>query len=494
MEYIPYKLSQLAIEIRNTHRSISDTNFKVYFKDNRLKRLIHSIAECPEDKLNSIIYALSNSDVNDIINYIPRNTYNVELKNLFKLFEQRADINLAKTLYNSWQSYYNNAECNEYILNRSKGILRNLIINSYMTEGLLRKAIESGIELIIIPRICNDNRAGYGIDDKAKAYGIYNSSRLFQRLEHHFYLLCSRDEYIRSGERKLVEVIRQYNKDELRIFVINLINEVDTETLRKDFRILAIKLVEKTGKVNSRKLHSFFNIGYTRYLDYTLEITEKDKKLYKDWIIITSIYEAFGYSQRGKFWAKYIIQDIHSYYNGLTSIEFNNHYVIESLETVGSVYIIEKEKFESIKDIMCTSAQEAKSKLYKLRNNKNIERFTHRGNWEDRIDHYLKDRHICYEITARYGSYEGGKYVTAEDRRRKEERRKITYQVRLLVLKRDNYTCKVCGKTEADGVQFHIDHIKPISKGGNSSLDNLQTLCASCNLHKSAKWTDTSID
>ncbi len=31
----------------------------------------------------------------------------------------------------------------------------------------------------------------------------------------------------------------------------------------------------------------------------------------------------------------------------------------------------------------------------------------------------------------------------------------------------------------------HIDHIKPWSKGGETVLENLQTLCATCNLGKS---------
>ena len=34
-------------------------------------------------------------------------------------------------------------------------------------------------------------------------------------------------------------------------------------------------------------------------------------------------------------------------------------------------------------------------------------------------------------------------------------------------------------------VELHVDHIKPWSKGGETVLENLQTLCATCNLGKS---------
>ena len=58
------------------------------------------------------------------------------------------------------------------------------------------------------------------------------------------------------------------------------------------------------------------------------------------------------------------------------------------------------------------------------------------------------------------------------------------YNVRQYVLKRDNYSCRICGCKEA---KFHVHHIETRKAGGNAP-DNLITLCENCHekLHKGA--------
>lgn len=65
-----------------------------------------------------------------------------------------------------------------------------------------------------------------------------------------------------------------------------------------------------------------------------------------------------------------------------------------------------------------------------------------------------------------------------------EQRRLMTPSLRYRVLSRDGYRCKICGASASDGVQLHVDHIFPVSKGGKTELSNLQTLCNRCNLGK----------
>ncbi len=70
---------------------------------------------------------------------------------------------------------------------------------------------------------------------------------------------------------------------------------------------------------------------------------------------------------------------------------------------------------------------------------------------------------------------------TAEPRRRG---RYIPFQIKMRVVRRDNYTCQICGKHLLDN-EVEFDHIIPISKGGSSEEHNIRLTCFECNRDKS---------
>ncbi|HLS79237.1 MAG TPA: HNH endonuclease [Nocardia sp.] len=55
--------------------------------------------------------------------------------------------------------------------------------------------------------------------------------------------------------------------------------------------------------------------------------------------------------------------------------------------------------------------------------------------------------------------------------------------VRAEVFQRDGGKCGQCGA--ANYLEF--DHIIPLSRGGATSVNNLQSLCRQCNLEKGAR-------
>lgn len=65
--------------------------------------------------------------------------------------------------------------------------------------------------------------------------------------------------------------------------------------------------------------------------------------------------------------------------------------------------------------------------------------------------------------------------------------RNINTRIRFQVLKRDNFKCCSCGASPAKdpAVELEVDHIIPWADGGETVLDNLQTLCSKCNNGKS---------
>lgn len=68
----------------------------------------------------------------------------------------------------------------------------------------------------------------------------------------------------------------------------------------------------------------------------------------------------------------------------------------------------------------------------------------------------------------------------------------FTAAQKLTILERDGYKCVVCGKGEKEGVELHVDHIKPKDFGGEATIENGQTLCSQHNfIKKNLKQTET---
>ena len=68
----------------------------------------------------------------------------------------------------------------------------------------------------------------------------------------------------------------------------------------------------------------------------------------------------------------------------------------------------------------------------------------------------------------------------------------FTPEQKKIILDRDNFRCVICGKGKLDGVELHVDHIKPKDLGGQAIIENGQTLCAQHNyIKKNYRQTET---
>lgn len=72
--------------------------------------------------------------------------------------------------------------------------------------------------------------------------------------------------------------------------------------------------------------------------------------------------------------------------------------------------------------------------------------------------------------------------ANADQQKRQSKRRRIADSRRARIYKRDGYKCVTCGCD--DKAKLTLDHRIPISKGGDNSDDNLQTMCFDCNQKK----------
>jgi hypothetical protein len=73
------------------------------------------------------------------------------------------------------------------------------------------------------------------------------------------------------------------------------------------------------------------------------------------------------------------------------------------------------------------------------------------------------------------------------------KRKAISQKTRFEVFKRDGFKCQYCGKCAPD-VILNVDHIHPVSKGGEDDMMNYITSCFDCNSGKSDRLlTDDSV-
>ncbi len=93
------------------------------------------------------------------------------------------------------------------------------------------------------------------------------------------------------------------------------------------------------------------------------------------------------------------------------------------------------------------------------------------------------------EVTKYNGVFE---YILDGERNEKLlSLRQFDEPTKRLKYKQQQGICPMCGKKYAYA-EMHGDHIKPWSQGGTTTIDNLQMLCAKCNLVKGATQADFS--
>ena len=103
------------------------------------------------------------------------------------------------------------------------------------------------------------------------------------------------------------------------------------------------------------------------------------------------------------------------------------------------------------------------------------------------LQHYNIDEHIEYKFKRKY-FYFCTELCLNEWRKKHPEyfyeghkRHSIPSDVRKIVWNRDNGKCCKCGSD--NNIEF--DHIVPVSKGGSSTVNNIELLCQICNRSKS---------
>ena len=151
--------------------------------------------------------------------------------------------------------------------------------------------------------------------------------------------------------------------------------------------------------------------------------------------------------------------------------------------------ISEEELFKNIESVWISLGRQPKYEEFK----KPLSKYS-AGTYENRFGSFRK----ALEAFVHYINNENG-LETVNDFNETDEqiskvnvvikhktKREISERMRFRILLRDGFSCRKCGKSPMKeiGVELHVDHILPWSKGGETVEENLETKCLKCNLGK----------
>lgn len=181
--------------------------------------------------------------------------------------------------------------------------------------------------------------------------------------------------------------------------------------------------------------------------------------------------------EKGKYHSTTYIRRFGSWYSALEKAGLE--------KTRTPMNLPEEELFQNLEEIWIKLGRQPKySEVQKPLSKYHVATYEHRfGGWRNALEKFVtyinKEENISPE--------ESITDLETEPNTRHKTSRTINWRLRFVVMKLDNFKCKNCGRSPATdpSIILHVDHIKAWANGGETVLENLQTLCSVCNIGKS---------
>lgn len=336
--FIPSKLIMAKEDVKKRHHRIGEAS-KVE-QNHELHQFILYLVQLDKSDLEKEAYVLTNKEAEQLAGYIPYNFYKVDLSNLFYIFQVRSNLRLCSVLFYAWQNSFDKPECNIFmgsLIEQDENFMA-LMSGCHMTHQKWSWILQQdSIPLAYVKEaFLAKNPECHSLEERLEYLGVQPSSALAIKCGLLFYTFCEKEDYIETGDLKLVEILKKYDDASRKQLLINFIEKMPLSEMKK-FLHLVDCFTEVTGKQNSLRFNNYFS-GVPN------DIIRK----YIDWINICRINQIFGSDERSLFWEKYHYEDVnkHSYSNSIL-MEFENYVAIEFLgQAKGPAYIYKKEYFD----------------------------------------------------------------------------------------------------------------------------------------------------
>lgn len=188
------------------------------------------------------------------------------------------------------------------------------------------------------------------------------------------------------------------------------------------------------------------------------------------------------YNQLGKYHSSTILNRFNSWFDVLEKAELQ--------ESCTKANVSDDELFDNLLNVWTKLGRQPKSKEFK----KPLSRYSVRpylrkfGTWQNALEKFVEYINISVseEISKNSTEIKNDNSSSKKKSFKNRTRRDISDRLRFSILLRDGFSCQSCGLSPLKdrGIELHVDHIIPWSKGGETIPANLQTKCRKCNLGK----------
>lgn len=286
-------------------------------------------------------------------------------------------------------------------------------------------------------------------------------------------------------------------KFELKPYNRNISDEnllIDLKKVASELKLdsLSKEEYEKNGKYNSSTLHRRFG-SWTNALKLAkLQIRKNHKVSTDDFLddlkrvaneISKKSVTLDEYNERGKFHGTTFVRRFGSWFDALEKAGLQ--------KTRTPMNLPEEELFKNLEEIWIKLGRQPRY----VEVQKPLSKY-HAGTYENRFGSWRKALEAFIKYVNEGKNIQPEKEETIKlplksdakvQNNRHKTNRNINWRLRFIVMRRDNFKCKKCGRSPAidPTIVLHVDHTKAWANGGETILENLQTLCSKCNIGKS---------
>lgn len=161
------------------------------------------------------------------------------------------------------------------------------------------------------------------------------------------------------------------------------------------------------------------------------------------------------------------------------------------LEINRVINISDEELFKNLEDVWTKLERQPKYKeIEKPFSKFSVRPYEDRfGSWRKALEKfisYINSDSVNEDETLNNSLENNTKIENAKIVLKHKTKRDVSDRLRFRILMGDGFTCRKCGRNPMKemGVELHVDHILPWSKGGETIPENLETKCEKCNLGK----------